>query len=620
MVSNAIQTLTAQTSPVSERGRMGLVFKSKYDLIVVVCVSLAAYWIHSVAWPLHPGRDWASYLSVLTTITDGNLFQKHSLVDLAAYGPRISHHPPVTPLVTGFILFLGGPILLEISLSLAFCFVNFATYTIASIWGRILGIISVITLCLFQPYIHIFHQASSDAIYAALLMLFFLVSFRFLHSQNYKTTIVIGLIAFLVYFTRNSGLSLFVFWPSILVLLGLFGLKRPIRHAVAFSCICAILWSCWAAYFFITVGSFQTNFSSAFFAMVKVHTYDEIFYPENGPASKELSQIIKKNIEEGKYKDVVDYRGRSLTDFETFRTGGARSHALLVEAARARYSIEESNRLIKKAVVEAILSHPRLYLRGLIRNFHENLLFGTMLDYTDETSDYAKARAKVRKGIDVSVRDKMLALSIRDGNQQLRTFLDSYKLPNMYFWTIAGFGLLIGTVGFAEITLIGYLFFSLGHILMVTLAGATIYQYRAPLDPIFVVIGIVGLSKVFYAIKNHEYDAFNILFRIIYVAVFLTSLVAIPFLLFHESRFPEIFGRYSVSSFLILSFDVLIAAGLILSFVGEKISSNFYHSGNMVGDRIFLASNTYKYMSVGLVLCFLTIWLPLAYSLLIDNI
>ena len=155
---------------------------------------------------------------------------------------------------------------------------------------------------------------------------------------------------------------------------------------------------------------------------------------------------------------------------------------------------------------------------------------------------------------------------------------------------------------------------------MVTLAGGTIYQYRAPLDPIFVVIGIVGLSKVFYAIKNHEYDTFRRLFRIIYVAVFLTSLVVIPFLLFHESRFPEIFGRYSVSSFLILSFDVLIAAGLILSFVGEKISSSFYHSGNMVGGHIFLASNTYKYISVGLVLCFLTIWLPLAYSLLIDNI
>jgi len=620
MVSNAIQTLTAQTGPVSERGRMGLVFKSKYDLIFVVCVSLAAYWIHSVAWPLHPGRDWASYLSVLTIITDGNLFQRHSLVDLAVYGPRISVHPPVTPLVTGFILFLGGPILLEISLSLAFCFVNFATYTIASIWGRILGIISVIILCLFQPYIHIFHQASSDAIYAALLMLFFLVSFRFLHSQNYKTTIVIGLVAFLVYFTRSSGLFLFVFWPSILVLLGLFGLKRSIRHAVAFSCICAILWSCWATYFFITVDSFRTNFNSTFLSMVKVHTHDEIFYPENGPVSKQLSQIIKKNIEEGKYKDVVDYRGRSLTDFETFRTGGARSIGLLLLAPRAQYSIEESDRLIKKAVVEAILSHPRLYLRGLIRNLHENLFFGRILDYTDETSDYARAKAKAKTGLDISTKEMMLALSIREGNQQLRVLLDSYKLPNMYFWTIAGFGLLIGTVGFAEITLIGYLFFSLCHILMVTLAGGTIYQYRAPLDPIFIIIGIVGLSKVFYAIKNHEYDSFRRLFRIIYVAVFLASLVVLPFLLFHESRFPEIFGRYSVSSFLILSFDVLIAAGLTLSFVGERISSSFNHSGNMVGDRIVLASNTYKYISVGLVLCFLTIWLPLAYSFLIDNI
>ena len=130
----------------------------------------------------------------------------------------------------------------------------------------------------------------------------------------------------------------------------------------------------------------------------------------------------------------------------------------------------------------------------------------------------------------------------------------------------------------------------------------------------------MGLSKVFYAIKNHEYGAFRRLFRIIYVAVFLTSLVALPFLLFHESRFPEIFGRYSTSLFLILSFDVLIAAGLILSFVGEKRSSSFYRSSNIDRDHIVLAINTYKYISAGLVLCFLTIWLPLAYSLLIDNI
>lgn len=600
---------------------MGIIFKSRNDLIFVVCVSLAAYWIHSVAWPLHPGRDWASYLSVLTTITDGNLFQKHSLVDLGIFGPRISHHPPVTPLLTGFIFFLGGPILLEISLSLAFCFVNFAAYTIASFWGRMVGIIGVIILCLFQPYIHIFHQASSDAIFAALLMLFFFASFRFLHSQNYKTTIVIGLIAFLASFTRTTGNLLFFFWPFMLVLLGLFGLKRFIRHALVFSCICAILWSCWATYFFITVDSFQTNFGSTAFTQVKVHQVDEIFYPENGPASMEISQIIKKNIEEGKYKGVVDQRGLLVNDLESFRTGGNRTLGLLILAPRARYSLEESNRLIERAAVEAIRAHPRRYLRGLIVGLHESLLFGKMLDYTDETSSYAKARAKVRKGLDVSAKERMLALSIRDGNQQLRTFLDSYKLPNMYFWTIAGFGLLIGTVGFAEIVLIGYLLLAFCHIFITTLAGGgELYQYRAPLDPIFVVIGIVGLSKAFNAIKNHEYDAFNRLFRIIYVAVFLASLVVLPFLLFHESRFPEIFGRYSVSSFLILSFDVLIAAGLILSFVGERISSSFNHSGNMVGDRICLASNTYKYISVGLVLCFLTIWLPLAYSSLIDNI
>ena len=136
-----------------------------------------------------------------------------------------------------------------------------------------------------------------------------------------------------------------------------------------------------------------------------------LFFSCKSDAELSMERGIKY-FEWGKYKDAVDYRGRSLTDFETFRTGGSRSIGFLLLAPRARYSLEESNRLIKRAAVEAIRAHPRRYLRGLIVGLHESLLFGKMLDYTDETSSYAKARAKVRKGVDVSARDKMLALSI----------------------------------------------------------------------------------------------------------------------------------------------------------------------------------------------------------------
>ena len=49
----------------------------------------------------------------------------------------------------------------------------------------------------------------------------------------------------------------------------------------------------------------------------------------------------KKNIEEGKYKHVSDYRGNPIDDFETFRTAGARSIRFLILAPRERYSIED---------------------------------------------------------------------------------------------------------------------------------------------------------------------------------------------------------------------------------------------------------------------------------------
>jgi len=600
---------------------MNIYYKPRYDLIIVICISLLAYWLHSLAWPLHPGRDWDDYVRLFTLISDGNLLQKLSLRDWGMLGPSISHRLPVTPLLTGFVFILGGPILLEISLSLAFCFVNVAAFTIGSYWGRIVGVISVILLCLSQPYIYLFHQTSSDALYATFLMLFFFAGFRFLHSQKFQTTIVIGLITFLVYFTRPSGQILFIFWPLILVLLGSFGLKYFIRHTLIFSFTCSVLLLCWATFFFITVDSFKINFSGPLYLITKVHVEDQIFYPENGPASMEISQIIKKNIEEGKYKNDVDRRtGHSINDFETFRTAGVSSLRYLYMAPRTRYSTETSNRLIQKAAVEAIIAHPRRYLRGAIRSFHESFLFGEIIDYGHNTNAYAKTKAKVRKGLDVSTEEKMLALPIRNGNHQLRALLDSYILPNLYFWVVAGIGIFVGTIRPAEIVLAGYLCLSLCHICLLALMVGPLYQYRAPLDPIFIVIGVVGLSKTFSAIKKRDYGAFRRLFRIVYITVFLATLIALPLLLLHGSSSPSLLGRYSTSLMFILSFDIVILVGLILAFVGKQRAFRLCRTDNIESDRFHLAIRNYDYISASLVICFLTIWFPLAYSLLIDNL
>ena len=181
----------------------------------------------------------------------------------------------------------------------------------------------------------------------------------------------------------------------------------------------------------------------------------------------------------------------------------------------------------------------------IMPKLHENFLFGKIVDYSAEDDQYARAR----KGPQTSIKDKMLALPIRDSNYQLRNWLEAYQLPSMYFWIVAGLGILVGTLGLKEVVLIGYFFLSLCHSLVTALASWSIYEYRAPFEPIYIIIGVVGLSKVIYAIRTNDFGAFKRLFRVLHIAVFSASLGILPIILLHESQSPTILGRYSTFLF-----------------------------------------------------------------------
>jgi len=597
--------------------------KSKRDLVFVIFVSLFAYWIHSIAWPLHAGRGWNQWVDVFTLIIEGNAFQTIDLTQIISFNdcgalcPNFSIRPPVSPLLLGSLFLLGGPVLVEISLSLVFCLVNLAVFIIGSNWGRKTGVISTLLLCLSQPYVNLFHQAGSDSIYAALLMLFFFLGFRFTNHQNYKTTIFISLIAFIISLTRPTGQILFVFWPFILAFMGLIGLKKCIKHLLIFSSISGVLLLCWAMFFFVTTNSFKINFSVQF-PMYKVHVIDQIVHPENGPVSKEFGRIIKENIDAGKY-------GSSITDawgsthpvtVETFLGAGITTLTSLMAVPRAQYSVIESNQLIFRTAIEAIITHPRLYLRSTIRQLHESFLVGKILDYSEPDDRYARAR----KGPITSLKDKMMALPIRDGDYQLRSWLNAYRLPSMYFWIVAGLGILVGTLGLGEIALIGYFFLSLCHSFVTALASWSVYEYGAPFEPIYIIIGVVGLSKAVYAIRTKDFGAFKRLFRVLHGAVFLASLCILPIILLHESQSPTILGRYSTFLFFLVSFDLFILVGLVFTFIGNRRWYHLHRSRNISEDRFYSVTRTYNYISAGLIFFFFVVWFPLAYSRLLNNI
>ena len=128
--------------------------------VALLCtVALALYWIEALAWPLQRGRDswdyWLYYLQL------GDRHPVFWAVQL--------FRTPLTPLVTGIPMSIGGAQLLEVVMSLIYVAAIAGWAWAARPFGRTAALVTAVVALALLPYAAMFHEVSSDFLFGALL-------------------------------------------------------------------------------------------------------------------------------------------------------------------------------------------------------------------------------------------------------------------------------------------------------------------------------------------------------------------------------------------------------------------------------------------------------------------
>ena len=126
---------------------------------LLFAVALVVYWIEALAWPLQRGRDsWDYWLYYL------QLADRHPVF----WAVQV-FRTPVTPLVTGIPMTIGGARLLEAVMGVIYAAGIVGWAWAARPFGRVAAIATAVVALALLPYAAMFHEVSSDFLFGALL-------------------------------------------------------------------------------------------------------------------------------------------------------------------------------------------------------------------------------------------------------------------------------------------------------------------------------------------------------------------------------------------------------------------------------------------------------------------
>ena len=123
---------------------------------MLVAVALLVYWVEAAAWPLAKGRDMWDYLAYYVSLPDSR----------PVYSDLMLFRTPVTPLVLGVPLSLGGVAALEVVFGVLYAVTILAWAAAGLQFGRLTALVVAVVMLAYPGLATLYHQASSDAVFA----------------------------------------------------------------------------------------------------------------------------------------------------------------------------------------------------------------------------------------------------------------------------------------------------------------------------------------------------------------------------------------------------------------------------------------------------------------------
>ena len=323
--------------------------------VALFVVALVVFWIESLGWPMAKGRDTWDYLAYYIQLFDS----APPLSELQLF------RTPVTPLVIGVPMELGGSLLLDVVFGALFATTILAWSATALVFGRIPALFSAGLLLAYPGFATLYHQASSDAVFATGLALWALLLVRALDRPTGWRFVALGVgIAVLVLIRpANQVLLLAVFVP----LLAPVAWRRRIVWSGACAAAAILPLAAWAVHNGVRYDDATVaRGGRAWVPFLIVFTGNHTISPDNGPASRRLAALVEEEV-------LAKPPFRSLrVPLETYlRTGSNYETVRLIALSDRVLGRDENYDVLFDSALEAIREHPGTYFRGVAETFRE---------------------------------------------------------------------------------------------------------------------------------------------------------------------------------------------------------------------------------------------------------
>jgi hypothetical protein len=315
--------------------------------------ALLVFAVQSLGWPEGPGRDLESYLAVYV-----DFWHKD-----AVFPWEMLVRTPVTPLVVGAVLDTGQPYLVELFGALMFAGSILLYAKTALLYGRGAAVLVGVALVLYPGYGVVFHELASEIVFAAGFAVWTAVVVRAALRPSAWWFAGAGAATALIALTRPANQVFLV--VAILPLALAAPWRVRIGRAVAFAGVAVVLLGAWASTNAWRYDDFAVSRGGqANLPFFRAFTVDHIVEPDNGPASRELADAVRRDL-----LTREPYRAYGIDPESFFSRGSPREHEDLVSLSDRLYGWDSDYAILGRVAREAVRSHPSTFAWAVFQDY-----------------------------------------------------------------------------------------------------------------------------------------------------------------------------------------------------------------------------------------------------------
>ena len=331
---------------------------TRLGVLVVFVAAVVAYVFESLGWPAQAGRDLGVYLRYYAQLGPGGTVFPWAMLT----------RTPVAPVIAGGVLALGGGLLVDVLLVLLFAGSILAWSAVALICGGKRAAVAAATaLVLYPGYGGLFHELSSDVVFAAGFAGWAYLIARAAQRRTIGAFVLAGAGVAVLALTRPANQALVAAGLLVLLLPGSWRLRTA--RVAAFVAAGAVPLLAWSAVNDIRYGDFTVaRGAQSSLPFFRAFVTDRIISPDNGPASRELASAVRDHL-----LPLEPYRSYGINVHQFFTSGSARMEEDLISLSDRVFGWHTNYSVLGRSAREAVRRHPWTFTRGAATSFWQEL-------------------------------------------------------------------------------------------------------------------------------------------------------------------------------------------------------------------------------------------------------